>query len=221
MNIQDALAYFDLLTDKSGSPYFTEAEKSVFLDDAQNQYFESFFFPDSVAETNKRPVEKLSRLTAPLKALTITNDVIDADQIDTSISTYYGGDINNINYKVLNLFVDGKECRFIRYNDLPRFERNVFKRPTEERPYYNFISSIDLDENRAQNITVYPKETFTTADVTVVTSPRKMEWFLLNPTVELDFDNESVYKIIAMAVSLSGVSTYDKAMVELNQAVRV
>jgi len=153
MTIQEMHTLFDLIIDKTGSPYFTSNEKDFYLQRAEVTYVNGFFNPvgDSKrnAEATSVDVELLEPIISETFVQSPSTGKLTFASINSSLTAgtqelmYVLGVSRNFN---LNSCGDSDEVnyrksRFVRHNDFSAHSNNAFKEGTEKYPFHRYLDS--------------------------------------------------------------------------------
>lgn len=211
MTTVEKLEWFDILQDKFGSPYFTEAEKLMFLNRASLEYVKTLF-PDNEGgllniETDWNVLQNVHPLVFELSEDTQdTNGRISRSDILTDTRTV-SGDVTCEIFKVLSVeFKRGSDrfpCKFLRHNDKAEFERNYFKKPDFDNPRVLFQNN---------NLQFRPIDTLVKVYITVLKTPK----ILTSSAVDTDLPESTHNEIVAYALQFAGVASRDEVLSTMN-----
>lgn len=205
-------SWFDLICDKVANPYFTDAEKAQFWNNATQDYLNNLFkIGEAAAEFNSIQGEVIGELSEFVTLNTDADGGITVAAIETAMgsSKKYFRALNIRRANVANscdtLTDDNyKLARYVRHNDYNSQKDNYYKRPTEDYPIYRLMPYIKLDPSgvRSTKLTVmrYP------ADVV-----------LSGTTVDSEMPLFTFQDIMLMALAYAGISIREqelKAMVD-------
>ena len=188
-------AYFDLLQDKSGEPYFTATEKNQFLNAAQTDFLNELTGGNDPAkpsplELDERSLRILQPLINPLTDTADTAGVLDLDSDFHALLSLGKG--------------DNSEVRFVKYNDWNTIVNNGFTTPSAgARAIYNYDTSgikvLPVTQSDWEGIYI---QTPTAIDVATGTS---------------DFPVGAHYSIVAKALVKAGVPTESEALLLMDE----
>lgn len=213
MTITTMATFFDLLQDKYGAPYFTNTEKSLFLNRAQVAFVHELLFPDKDEdidlniEYSQDTIAKVAPLIFTLPYLQMNSSgYVTKAAIQTSLNSMLNGAIL---WRPLSIgFVSGVNSRsvsYVRHNDWWKFQENYFKTPSMDNPKcketvteYQFLP-INLNAQLYFDVLKYPL----TVDIDSVVSS--------------DLPDFTHNEIVAIALALAGVCSRDQALLELKQ----
>jgi hypothetical protein len=193
-----AISEFDLLLDKAGSPYFTDAEKLVFLNKAQLEVLNRMV-PDSVGGVvNFEFDENTQANVAPLiykVTVTPSSGIVNKSTLNTTLQTA-SSDGGSTVFRVgaVNIVSNGKSVKFTRHNNINAFIDNIYKAPTLDEPRYTVT---------ATNYTILPTSVGQVA-FTVLKTPKVMT--LANSP---DWDDYVMNQVINVAVKLAAIPLRD------------
>lgn len=202
MTTAAAISEFDLLLDKVGSPYFTDAEKLIFLNKAQLEVL-SRMVPDSVGGVvNFEFDENTQANVAPLIykiTATPSSGVVTKSTLNTALQAA-SSDAGTTVFRVgaVNVVSNGKSVKFTRHNNINAFVDNTFKSPTLDEPRYTVT---------ATSYTILPTSVGQVA-FTVLKTPRVMT--LVNSP---DWDDYMMNQVINVAVKLAAVPLRDGELI--------
>ena len=212
MTTQEALDWFDILQDKFGSPYFTDDQKLLFLNNGQNEYLNNLFPGNEGGEINIEKdwnvLETIDPLIWELPEVSMNTDgYITQASVETALQTITGDSDTEL-FKVLSVeFKKGTNrfpCKVLRHNDKAEFQRNYFKKPNLLSPRYLL-----------QNTNYQFRPTDTTAKIlfTVVKKPAVLS---LSPEVNPEFSVSSHNEIVAYGLQFAGIASRDEVLSAMN-----
>jgi len=212
--------WFDLLQDKYGSPYFTDAEKSIFLQRAQIEFVDELFRGDN--ETNGPNIElsqdTISKIAPLIYELPYKNmssvGVITKATLGTELDTQASGSVltaSNILWRPLSIGLElgsvKTKVTYLRHNDRWEFEKNYFKRPTLKAPKVR---------ETALSYIFAPVNTTAKIHFTVLKYPEPVN--IPATTVNSDLPDHTHNRIVAIALEFAGIGSRDNNLVQLVQA---
>lgn len=206
MTTAEAIVKLDLLLDKYGSPYFTQAEKINFINMAQLEFLNRLF-PDSLGgsvnvELDKNTLQAIRNLIFNTGATSTGSGVIDGAILNTNLQTV-SGDPTSVVFRILSAYVSGTRApiRYTSHFSVNTRLSNTFK---ENTLCYTL-------ENRY--IRIYPQTTYT-VDFTVVKYPRNLLEADINSGVGPDFNDYEMHQIISIAAQLASIGLRDGELLQ-------
>jgi len=189
MNVTTWHQYFDILSDKYGSPYLTNAEKDILFNRSQFKVIDKVLtMPDIQRQ------EELLRNN--LKIATTTSSVA-----GVVLNTTIDGLISGLTYKIRRVTdANGVE---IRYSSTNKNRKNTFKVPSSTAPRYTYNNG---------GIIVLPEAAYSLL-ITVVSEPTAVAYGGASSGLPEELHND----VIATAIDLAGIATRDEALAQLNQ----
>jgi hypothetical protein len=192
MNATEMRSYFDILQDKTNSPWFSDAEKDEFLYDVIYGYINDFIgdgdTPPSL-EKNKGALQAISTLIKRSTGIAIPSTGI---LTDTLINAQIGSDTNI--HAIAFELTTGEPVHFVRHNDAAVFEQNTYKAGTSTSPNYTIYDS---------SYQFYPKEAYTDVIATVI----------VEPTAITDLPVYKHREQVAKAMAKTGFVTESEALI--------
>jgi len=129
--------YFDILQDKTGSPWFTDAEKDEFLYSVIYGYINEFIGDGDTPPT----LEKNKGATAAISTLLEKSTEITVPSTGRLTNTLINAEITGDAIMVVSMKNDSDlPIRFVRHNDLDTFRQNTYKAPSATQIYYSIIA---------------------------------------------------------------------------------
>jgi hypothetical protein len=210
MDITTMASWFDILQDKNGSSYFTNVEKSLFINRAQIEFVNELLPDDSESpnlEISQDVLAKLSPLIYELSYLTMNSSGVITKAAVTAALVALNADA--VLWRPLAIgWISGKNklpVKYMRHNDRWEFEVNYFKRPSMRNPkvretYNQYIfAPVNVSSRIYFTLLKYPAE----VDIT--------------NTVSSDLPDNTHDRIIAIALEFAGVGSRDTMMTQLLQ----
>lgn len=215
MNLKEMHEYFDIVQDKYNTPYFTNAEKDMFLSRAGNIFFKSLVahhidahrlsilggpMMPSILEGNAMNSMSVSPFVREGNISCPTGDILYSD-----IVTAFG---DRSFSHILSVSHEGRPMRWVRHNDIYKHSQNSFKAPTEDRRLYAVM------EDRLQ---VWPSKN-STYKVTGLVDPLPVSYDEVNygtvddTSVEPEFLVKDRDRVVAIALDIAGVAVQDEAL---------
>lgn len=184
--------YFDILCDKYGNPYFTDAEKDTLLNRAQLSFVDQVV---QQAETNDNILNKISTLIVSGTAVQMSSS---GEVTVSAVATATGV----TPYKVLKVYEDGVGAvSQVSHNNSGPARSNYFK--AQRRRF----------EQLGTKWLFYPISTTASLVFTVIAYPTTITKGSSNSNIPDLSHNE----IVAQAINLAGIATRDEALAQLNQ----
>jgi hypothetical protein len=220
MTIIEMLSWFDIISDKESSPYFSDAEKLQFLNVAQDDYVNelvfSVYLPTlsnregparvySAAESSSSGLEILEPLLVPELTLPSSEGgEITRTQINAAINTAVGHPSTYVAIDSVSKIVGSASIpvRFVRHNDFYAFQSNVFKAASANQPQYRLFK----DKLQILPIGVANYK------LSVVKRPRRMVFDLVTPgnNVSCELPEVAHNKIVSIALEHAFKATRDQ-----------
>jgi len=125
MNAAAMRTWFDTLQDKTNEPWFSDAEKDEFLEDAMWDIIN-----DTVSKA-KQDVRVLSRISTLVTQLT---------QSTTSAGLFALAGSDNVDILSLRLASDDKQLHFYSQDKIMRIESNSYKKGTASNPNFSPVA---------------------------------------------------------------------------------
>lgn len=181
--------YFDILSDKYGSPYLTSTEKDILFNRSQFKVLDEVLkMPDFQQQ------EELLRNNLKIASVASSGAGV---VLNTGIDTATGG----ITYKIRKVTTsDGVE---VRYSSTNKQRTNTFKTPSSTNLRYTYNNA---------GIIILPVASYNLL-ITVVTEPTAVVFGGASSTLVEELHN----MVIATAIDLAGIATRDEALAQLNQ----
>lgn len=211
MNIATMVSYFDILQDKYGSTYYTNAEKELFLQRAHIEFVKELL---PVNESSKENIElsqdTISQIAPLIYELPFMNmdssGIVSKSSIQTALTNAVAG---GILWRPLSigLYLSGKNvpAKYVRHNDRWEFANNYFKKPSNTNPKVRETGTNYVFEPILTGAKVY---------FTVLKYPALVS--ISTPT-NSDLPDHTHDRIVAIALELSGVASRDVALTQLLQ----
>lgn len=212
--------YFDLLQDKFSSPYFTDAEKTVFLQRAQVGFVRDLLFPEERQdkvnlELSQDTLNQVNTLIRTLPYFNMSsNGLIPKTGVATALNTLSSGAVLwrplSIGWTVGG---DTRPVKFVRHNDIWEFKQNYFKNPSSLSPKWT---------EDGINYTIYPTYSGAKIYFTVLKYPTPIVVDSVTPAnnVNSDLPDHTHDRVVALALEYAGVSSRDEALAQLLQIKR-
>lgn len=211
MTIATMAQLFDLLQDKYGSPYYTNPEKSLFLNRAQVEFVKSYL-PDGEKDGNNIELSEdalsdLEPLIYALPAMRMsTLGIISKSTVQTALTAAIAG---GIMWRRLNtgwtLGGDTRPVKWTRHNDYYEFKANAFKNPSIKNPRFYVTAS---------NYTFDPISTSANIYFTVLKYPVTVD---IDGVISSDLPDHTHNKIVALALEFAGIGSRDENLAQLLQ----
>lgn len=220
-SIQDLHSWFNILLDHYNEPYFIDEEVDQLINAGATEFVNDIIFKEffpSLGENEKglqalnsmesvqQGLEVLQPLIIPDLSVAVSSNIATTAAINSALQTATG-DVNDKSMHVISVtYNNGTEdrlVRFVRHNDRGRFKRNSFKAPTERNPIFSVVRNGLLIEPNVSPV-----------KVTIVKEPRKVS---IADNITLDLPDFVHQRVIAYALSLSGVATRDDVLLQLQK----
>ena len=197
MNATEMRAWFDILQDKTGSPWFSDAKKDEFLYSVIYDYINEFIgdndTPPSL-EKSKGAAQAISTLVKRSTPISIPSTGILTDTlINAQLSLRTA--ITPLAFELAT----GEPAHFVRQNDIAKFEGNTYKAGASLSPNYTIYDSA---------YQFYPKEAYTGVIATVV----------VDPTAITDLPTYKHYEHVAKAMAKTGFDTESEALIMMGSS---
>jgi hypothetical protein len=206
MSASELEAYFDLLTDKVGSSYFLQSEKSSFLTQAQLRYVMDTIPSNEGGVANlemSSPVlGNVSTLIFETGALTPSSGEITKTSVQTALNTA-SGSTEPIMY-VMNVSFDGYPCKFTRHNDWYALQNNTFTVGSASAPRYRQLGT---------KFGFAPSNSSSSVKFTILKHPKAVD---LATSVTSELPPHTHKRIVELAVDLAATSMRDDSLTQLN-----
>lgn len=216
--IVDIHKLFDLIIDKIASPYLESDEKDKFINMGIRAYVQEFFNPipnhAHMAERRDVDIELISELIEPATVDTSATGEVPHSSINAALP------VGRKFMYILNVAKAGtndckdvfKMSRFCRHNEFFAWQRNEFKKPTEEYPVHRFFNE------RVK----FDPEGVSKATFTVVMEPRVVT--LDDPTnsglpgvgaIDCELSIKSLNRIVLLSLNSAGISIRDSEFYQM------
>lgn len=211
MNIATMVSYFDILQDKYGSTYYTNAEKELFLQRAHIEFVKELLPVNEISKENiELSQDTISQIAPLIYELPFMNmdssGIISKSSIQTALTNAVTG---GILWRPLSigLYLSGKNMpvKYVRHNDRWEFANNYFKKPSNTNPKVRETGTNYVFEPILTGAKVY---------FTVLKYPALVS--ISTPT-NSDLPDHTHDRIVAIALELSGVASRDVALTQLLQ----
>lgn len=204
MSITEMLEYFDLLTDKVGSPYFTDDEKYSFINRSQIEYLKKLLPSNEGGVVN---IETDHVVFSNAYTLVYETGVLNPSSTGEVSRTSVQSALNAVSGSTepfvfpMNVSYNGLPCKYTRHNDWYEMEGNTFKKGTALEPRYR---------QEATKFVVSPAVATAEVRFTLLKQPKDV-----GVGVDSEYPSHTHKTIIELAVDLASVAMRDA---ELNQA---
>jgi len=153
MTIQEMHTLFDLVIDKTGSPYFTSDEKDEYLQRAEVTYVNGFFNPTGQSKRNAEATSIDEELLNPLMSEVFVQNPSTGKLTFASINAAITSGSQELMYilgvsRNFNLDSCGdsdettyRKSRFVRHNNFSAHTDNSFKEGTEKYPFHRYFDT--------------------------------------------------------------------------------
>ena len=210
MTIIEMHTFFDLICDKYASPYFSVAEKDIFINKAISSFIEDVWFNYKKVQTNENnPPYGGESTIYTLEAIQplITNDatvVLDANSVAAKpaalshlLNIALGSEVNNCGEPIDDVT---HYCRFVRHNDVYKHIDNSFKKPTVKYPRYTVIDT---------GYKVYPLSPGNSVTMSYI---KKHTPVVFNTPTNCQLPGFTHGKIMMLALSLAGLAVREQSL---------
>lgn len=228
MNITEMHSWFNILMDSYNEPYFIDTEIDEMLNRGHTDFVNDIIFKEFMESMgqNEKGMQVLNSFESNIQGSEVLQALMMTDLPVSAVSgkiTY--SDINSQivselasagrtepNSSIMHLISIMKDhdteglriVRFVRHNDIPRFNQNVFKKATDRNPifkfYYNGIS-IEPSDNGDYIISC-------------IKFPRKVD---IIEGIDSELPEFTHPLIIAYALSSAGLASRDDVLLRLQQ----
>jgi hypothetical protein len=201
------LEYFDLLTDKVGSPYFTDDEKYSFINKAQVEYLRRLLPSNEGGVVN---LENDHVVFSNAFTLVFETGVLNPSSTGEITRTSVQSALNVVSGSTepfvfpLNVSYNGLPCRYTRHNDWYEMESNSFKRGSSTEPRYR---------QEALKFVVAPPLSTANVQFTLLKQPREV-----GAGVDSEYPGVTHKTIVELAVELASVAMRDAELNQSNQS---
>lgn len=219
MTIQEQHDFFNLIQDKYNSPYFVSSEVDIFLNRAQERFINNLIFRNILGENDipKGPQslysiedtilsnEIIQTLVYPDKA--VQSDVGGIKVLYTAIDTdlMHLLSITTPSSSATGALDSDKYLKFIRYNDVGKFNDNVFKKGSISKPYYKIGND---------GIYLYPT---TGAQEDLLVSYIKKPVDVELGVTQSELPESTHVNIVISALALAGVATESEILTAIDK----
>lgn len=206
MTTQNCVDYFSILQDKYGSPNLEPDEIVDFLNHAQNEWLNRLV-PDSQGGVVN--FDEDSNTFSQVRPLVYTVTTVMTDEgyvsnLNALLATETGDSgaqyFRTVRAEMVTSGVT-YPIKYVKQNNIASFRRNIFKTFTTTNPRYTVI---------ARGLRFYPIDQTVSLVLTLMKKPRVLDLTGTEP----EFDDYTMYAIIAIALQLAGVSTRDTEVIE-------
>lgn len=204
-------SYFDLLQDKYGSTYYTDAEKSLFLQRAHIEFVKELLPVDDNSKVNiELSQDTISQIAPLIYEIPYTNmnssGVILKSALQTALTAMNATAIIwrplSIGWELGGSY---KPLKYLRHNDRWEFADNYFKKPDSANPKIRETYNSYVVEPVSTGAKVY---------FTLLKYPAIVD--IATPT-NSDLPDFTHDRIVAIALELAGVASRDAALAQLLQ----
>jgi hypothetical protein len=200
--------YFDLLTDKVGSPYFTQSEKSNFLNRAQIEYVNRTIPSNEGGivnlEMNQDVMGNVYTLIYETASLTSNSS---GEILKTAVQSALNAASSATEpfMKIMNVSYSGYPVKYTPHNDWYAVENNSFKAGTSTSPKYRQL---------ANKFIFSPINTSTPIKFTLLKYPKDIN---LATLVTSELPDQTHKTIVEIGVELASISMRDTELTQANQ----
>ncbi len=222
MTIRELHDLFDLIQDKNNSPYFNQEEKDEFFHFATEQVVKDYLrnkvpsIGENINQVGDQPLTSvesdsisatiLSHLSIPDLIGTLdANNKLTYTSLNTLIQTVTGNTTDEYWYVLNASLTDDTPVRLSRYNDINKFSKNYFKKPSITNPlYYLSHDSIVVLPNDIDEITL-----------SVLRKPRSTNY--LND-ITVDLPSIAHLEVLKLALSLASIPINDQFLTQFKDS---
>ena len=210
MTITSMAQLFDLLQDKYGSPYYTNPEKTLFINRAIVDFVQAFLPPEGEGmnvDLNEDAMSQIATLIYSLPYMNMSSaGVVTKASVQTALNTAIAG---GLLWRRLNtgwvLGGETKPAKWTRQNDYYEFKANYFKNPSLDSPrFFETATTYQFD----------PINTNAKLYFTVLKYPVTVD---IDTVVNCDLPDFTHNKIVAMALEFAGIGSRDENLAQLLQ----
>ena len=211
MNITTMSSYFDLLQDKYGSTYYTDAEKSLFLQRAHIEFVKELFPVEDRTNTNvELSQDTISQIAPLIYEIPYVNMTSGGVVLKSTLQTALTGlSATGLVWRPLSIGWElggsKKPIKYTRHNDRWEFWDNYFKRPSTSSPKVR---------ETAVSYIIDPASTGAKVYFTLLKYPAVVD---ITGNVSSDLPDFTHDRIVSIALELAGVASRDSAMAQLLQ----
>lgn len=204
MTITGMAELFDLMQDKYGSPYFTNPEKSLFLNRALVEYVGDMLPGKEDKDNVGFDVDNTSKIAPLIKYV----DTLKMDSTGAITKAAIAGVTTPaIPWRLLNAgLVLGnvtKPIKFVRHNDWYEFKSNYFKAPSAENPKYRESND---------RYTIEPININATVKLTVLNYPTVVD---IDTNISSNLPDFTHNDIVSLALEYAGIGSRDQNLAQL------
>lgn len=210
MTITEWANYFDLLQDKSGSPYFVPDEMTAFFNAAITEFVKNKL-PDEDKGINLELSQDTLNDLEPLIFTTTPFLISGGSQylLKSALQTQLVSSTAAPVWRVLSIGwtmgQNKKPVKFVRHNDWWEFQQNFFKKPSYDNPKFKI---------EATRYVFDPAPGAAKLEITVLVYPTVVD---VTGAIDCNLPEHTHYKIVAIALELAGISSRDEALAQLLQ----
>lgn len=209
MTVVQMSELFDLITDKFQSPYWTNDEKTVFLNRGQMMYVNELL-PDTKEginfERDSVVYKNISPLVYETSALSISSGVVTLSAVQTALNSAASATDPILYIAAVSVVKDdvAYPAKFTRHNDWYRVNRNVFAKGSTQEPRYRQFSN---------KFEFFPLDG--AAKFTIIKTPLSMD---IDGEINSELPDITHDNIVAYALALAGLGTKDQMLAAIKSA---
>lgn len=210
MTIQQMHDFFDLISDKYASPYFSDDEKDVFINKAISSFIEDTWQnikkkrdketdPPYGGEDSIYTIESIAPLIIQDYIVVLNGSSVAVRPNDFShlLNIALVGELDECNNPVGDTY---NYCRFVRHNDFYKHLENTFKKPSNKYPIYT-INELGFK--------VLPLSPSHGVKMTYIREFTKVS---LSGNIDCELPEFTHGKILMLALSLAGLSVREQSL---------
>ena len=200
-------SFFDLISDKVGSPYFTSSQKDTFFQQAVTHFINQYFKNPSshVMEDTHIDLEDVHTLVTQVNTRTDVNGNVNFSDINSSLP-----DGKEWMYFLACGRGSSLECkgekyksRWVRHNDYYVQKRNAFKKPEVTKPIHRYFNDYLKFEPKGE----------TSVEIVILMRPNEVtlddpnDSYQRGPNaVDLDLPDKVFNEIVYLALTQAGIN---------------
>lgn len=209
MTTQNAVDIYNVLLDKYGSPSIEPDEIVGHLNMATFEWLNRLS-PDNQGgivnfEFDANVAQNIKPLVFTITENMDSNGLLSNSDINAALVTE-SSDAAATVFRVMSIGITVSgvtyPVTFLKQNNIWRFNRNYFKRPTTTKSRFTFVSN---------GLVFYPTNTTGNLIITVIKNPKLLS---LTGPVNPELSDYSLYQIIAIALKLGGIEIRDENLIE-------
>lgn len=205
------VTYFDVLLDKIASPYFSTAEKDMFLTMGQLEYVKREMPSNEGGTVNLESTQldytNVSSLVYDVTGMSMSSaGILPFTTVQTKLDTASGS--TELLMYILNVSsYDGTSSypvHYTRQNDWYEFERNSLKKGTATSPRY---------KNNKTNLIFSPADTTAVISMTILKTPKDIS---SSSSVTSELPAHTHKTVVELAIELAAVAIREGELMQAN-----